>query len=262
MGLTRESTESNRRVINRPFRGVNAPERIAYLPFIHWARQLKKSRFKIGSRARETTRSVVMPDIAAPGAVERVRASLATHTLFRRGTRNPRVKHVVHDDFRGRDSRRDRSPAPRIWRRVPPFAPFLPRAWASVSAAAGRSAQFSQGDRATSVELRQRQVSTPASRRAISKRTVTASATPGPAVQAAAPAEWKGAKLKPLGYSVLAGLIIWLIPAPAGVTAKAWHLLAVFVGTIVGIITNVSRHTLSPPNLRSRRFASESSLTT
>lgn len=130
------------------------------------------------------------------------------------------------------------------------------------SAAAGRSAQFSQGDRATSVELRQRQVSTPASRRAISKRTVTASATPVPAVQAAAPAEWKGAKLKPLGYSVLAGLIIWLIPAPAGVTAKAWHLLAVFVGTIVGIITNVSRHTLSPPNLRSRRFASESSLTT
>ena len=32
---------------------------------------------------------------------------------------------------------------------------------------------------------------------------------------------------------MLAGLIIWLIPAPVGVTAKAWHLLAVFVGTIV-----------------------------
>jgi hypothetical protein len=47
--------------------------------------------------------------------------------------------------------------------------------------------------------------------------------------------------LKPLGYSVLAGMIIWCIPAPAGVTAQAWHLLAVFVGTIVGIITNV-RH--------------------
>jgi hypothetical protein len=38
---------------------------------------------------------------------------------------------------------------------------------------------------------------------------------------------------------VLAGLIIWCIPAPVGVTAQAWHLLAVFVGTIVGIITNV-----------------------
>jgi hypothetical protein len=70
-------------------------------------------------------------------------------------------------------------------------------------------------------------------------------------VQAAAPAEWKGAKLKPLGYSVLAGLIIWCIPAPAGVTAQAWHLLAVFVGTIVGIITNVrltaSLDTARPP---------------
>ena len=63
-----------------------------------------------------------------------------------------------------------------------------------------------------------------------------------------AKAEWKGAKLKPLGYSVLAGLIIWCIPAPVGVTAQAWHLLAVFVGTIVGISTNV-RTRLSPPIL-------------
>jgi hypothetical protein len=78
------------------------------------------------------------------------------------------------------------------------------------------------------------------SRRSVGKRQVAASASvPAPVVQAAAPAEWKGAKLKPLGYSVLAGLIIWCIPAPAGVTAQAWHLLAVFVGTIVGIITNV-----------------------
>ena len=51
-------------------------------------------------------------------------------------------------------------------------------------------------------------------------------------------ANWKGAKLKPLGYSVLSGLLLWLIPAPAGVTTQAWHLLAVFVATIVGIITN------------------------
>lgn len=51
-------------------------------------------------------------------------------------------------------------------------------------------------------------------------------------------ANWKGAKLKPLGYSVLAGLLIYLIPTPAGVTVKAWNLLAVFVATIVGIITN------------------------
>lgn len=104
----------------------------------------------------------------------------------------------------------------------------------------GQSAQFFQGDRTTAAELRQRAVTSPVSRRSVGKRQVAASASvPAPVVQAAAPAEWKGAKLKPLGYSVLAGLIIWCIPAPAGVTAKAWHLLAVFVGTIVGIITNV-----------------------
>jgi len=103
----------------------------------------------------------------------------------------------------------------------------------------GQSAQFFQGDRSTAAELRQRAVTSPVSRRSVGKRQVAASASvPAPVVQAAAPAEWKGAKLKPLGYSVLAGLIIWCIPAPAGVTAQAWHLLAVFVGTIIGIITN------------------------
>ena len=84
-------------------------------------------------------------------------------------------------------------------------------------------------------------MTSPVSRRATANRQVTASASV-PVVQAAdvpAKAEWKGAKLKPLGYSVLAGLIIWCIPAPVGGTAQAWHLLAVFVGTIVGIITNV-----------------------
>ena len=47
----------------------------------------------------------------------------------------------------------------------------------------------------------------------------------------------KGANAKNLGYSFLAGLLIWICPAPTGVTTQAWHLLAVFVGTIVGIIT-------------------------
>jgi divalent anion:Na+ symporter, DASS family len=32
-------------------------------------------------------------------------------------------------------------------------------------------------------------------------------------------------------------LVIWLIPAPSGVEPRAWHLLAIFVATIVGIIT-------------------------
>ena len=56
-------------------------------------------------------------------------------------------------------------------------------------------------------------------------------ATPAPT------AAWKGAKLKPLSYSVLVGLILWVTPAPAGVTTQAWHLLAIFISTIVGIIT-------------------------
>jgi divalent anion:Na+ symporter, DASS family len=34
----------------------------------------------------------------------------------------------------------------------------------------------------------------------------------------------------------LVGIIIWLIPPPSGVQPKAWHLLAIFVATIVGII--------------------------
>jgi hypothetical protein len=45
--------------------------------------------------------------------------------------------------------------------------------------------------------------------------------------------------MKGLAYSVLAGVVIWLLPAPVGVTLKAWHLLAHFVATIVGIITSV-----------------------
>lgn len=35
---------------------------------------------------------------------------------------------------------------------------------------------------------------------------------------------------------VLAGLIIWFLPVPAGVKTEAWHLLAIFVATILGFI--------------------------
>jgi di/tricarboxylate transporter len=35
---------------------------------------------------------------------------------------------------------------------------------------------------------------------------------------------------------LIVGSIIWFIPPPAGVQPKAWHLLAIFVATIVGII--------------------------
>lgn len=44
------------------------------------------------------------------------------------------------------------------------------------------------------------------------------------------------AKLVPLLITLAVGLVIWFIPPPAGVEVAAWHLLAIFVATIVGII--------------------------
>lgn len=44
------------------------------------------------------------------------------------------------------------------------------------------------------------------------------------------------AKLTPLLITIAVGLIIWFIPPPEGVALEAWHLLAIFVATIVGII--------------------------
>jgi anion transporter len=46
-----------------------------------------------------------------------------------------------------------------------------------------------------------------------------------------------GAEVKPLLISLMCGLVIWFIPPPAAVAIKAWKLLAIFVGTIVAIIT-------------------------
>jgi len=46
-------------------------------------------------------------------------------------------------------------------------------------------------------------------------------------------------KLLPTAVAVACTLMIWfVIPAPAGVSLNAWHLFALFVGTIVGIISN------------------------
>jgi DASS family divalent anion:Na+ symporter len=39
-----------------------------------------------------------------------------------------------------------------------------------------------------------------------------------------------------LGVAVAVGVVIWLIPIPDGVTSEAWHLFAIFIATIVGII--------------------------
>ena len=50
----------------------------------------------------------------------------------------------------------------------------------------------------------------------------------------------KEVNYKSLIATTLFGLIIWLIPAPEGVTAEAWHLLAIFLATIMGIITKAA----------------------
>lgn len=64
------------------------------------------------------------------------------------------------------------------------------------------------------------------------------SAIPNPPSSAPAPSPpWQGAAIKPLTASLLTGIIIWFIPTPAGVSKPAWQLLAIFLATIVGIIT-------------------------
>lgn len=41
-----------------------------------------------------------------------------------------------------------------------------------------------------------------------------------------------------LAGTLAVGVVLWVIPPPDGVGTQAWHLLAIFVATIVGIITN------------------------
>lgn len=36
---------------------------------------------------------------------------------------------------------------------------------------------------------------------------------------------------------IIVGVVLWFLPAPTGIKIQAWHLLAIFIGTIVGIIT-------------------------
>ncbi|XP_074310552.1 dicarboxylate transporter 1, chloroplastic [Silene latifolia] len=51
------------------------------------------------------------------------------------------------------------------------------------------------------------------------------------------PVPWQGAKMTPLLISILTGVAIWFVPTPEGVAQNAWQLLAIFLATIVGIIT-------------------------
>jgi hypothetical protein len=39
-----------------------------------------------------------------------------------------------------------------------------------------------------------------------------------------------------LAAVILVGTALWLVPAPSGVQPRAWHLLAVFVATMAGIM--------------------------
>ena len=40
----------------------------------------------------------------------------------------------------------------------------------------------------------------------------------------------------PLGICLLVGLVLWFVPAPEGLDARAWHLCAVFAATILSLI--------------------------
>ncbi|XP_027355584.1 dicarboxylate transporter 1, chloroplastic isoform X2 [Abrus precatorius] len=64
-----------------------------------------------------------------------------------------------------------------------------------------------------------------------------ASITPAPAPVPPPAQPWQGAAIKPLLASIATGVILWFVPVPAGVNRNAWQLLAIFLGTIVGIIT-------------------------
>jgi DASS family divalent anion:Na+ symporter len=54
--------------------------------------------------------------------------------------------------------------------------------------------------------------------------------------EAAVAVEPRGARLGRLAATILVAVVIWLLPAPAGVDPKAWHLFAIFVATILGLI--------------------------
>jgi di/tricarboxylate transporter len=43
--------------------------------------------------------------------------------------------------------------------------------------------------------------------------------------------------MKNLALCIGVGIALWFSPAPQGVSAQAWHLLSIFIATIIGIIT-------------------------
>ncbi|CAN6334186.1 unnamed protein product [Urochloa humidicola] len=65
---------------------------------------------------------------------------------------------------------------------------------------------------------------------------ISASSAATPAAPPPKPA-LQGAAIKPLLATIATGVLVWFIPAPSGVPRNAWQLLAIFLSTVVGIIT-------------------------
>jgi hypothetical protein len=79
-----------------------------------------------------------------------------------------------------------------------------------------------------SVGLQQRYVSQSSKQNVVPQASAAADGSEG--------FKW-GADMKSLGIAVGLGVAMWFAPSPSGVTKEAWHLLSIFVATIVGIIT-------------------------
>eukprot|EP00897_Mesotaenium_endlicherianum_P001060 jgi/Mesen1/10955/ME000096S10532 len=116
---------------------------------------------------------------------------------------------------------------------------FSPKALSKVASASLSAAASFNGDSSLSALTSHRKNVTQVRRRAAAPRaSVENSPAPAPTPPPVPAKEWQGAKMKPLIISIATGILVWVIPAPAGVAQNAWQLLAIFLATIVGIITN------------------------
>ncbi|WP_254630346.1 anion permease [Cellulomonas sp. GbtcB1] len=59
---------------------------------------------------------------------------------------------------------------------------------------------------------------------------------PGAAPPAAAPERLRPVPLVRMAIPLVVGVVLWFVPPPEGVDAPAWHMFAIFVATIVGVI--------------------------
>nr|WMQ58783.1 dicarboxylate transporter 1 [Lilium hybrid cultivar] len=76
----------------------------------------------------------------------------------------------------------------------------------------------------------------PPSRNLIQISAASVTAITDPPIKSQHP-PYQGAALKPLAVSIGAGILIYLLPPPAGVAYNAWKLLSIFIATVIGIIT-------------------------